>query len=458
MEQWKCHWKDYYKILQVHPSAEPEVIEVAFKKLSLKYHPDQNKGSKEAEEKFKEINEAHETLKDPEKRGKYASEWSKRVGKPAEFEDTHEFPKPKPVVDPSHIDFRDVSPGEIQKATFVIRNNGGPYSKIWFSNPNSWLSVVTWGPLTPDQDDELPLQVEIEAQGEDSSNNYSEIIRVRLDEEETRIRISLQTKPPPQKQEPRFARKFISAVAVTGVILMAIILIQKEKSQPPPQAQFVFRPAENSQINMRREPLEWAEVVATISVYKGQPLGVFDTTDGWYKIGVKRGEKVEYGWIRISMIDTGKPPRTPPGSQYSSKPPIEEPPIEERENVTVWATQKEVYAGMSVKEGDSLIFSADSKIDWDEDKGRVQTGPIGISFEGTTLFLPQELLSPSSNIGCLLGKIGKDGSWFHIGNSKRMKAQNAGNLYLTFNRRKNDDRDASGSFTVEIVRKTKNNS
>ncbi|MDL2266642.1 J domain-containing protein [Desulfovibrio sp. OttesenSCG-928-G15] len=64
-------YKDYYKSLGVSKSATTEEIGKAYKKLARKYHPDLNQGDKKAEEKFKEINEAHEVLKDPEKRKMY---------------------------------------------------------------------------------------------------------------------------------------------------------------------------------------------------------------------------------------------------------------------------------------------------------------------------------------------------------------------------------------------------
>ncbi len=63
--------KDYYKILGVSKDASPEEIKKAFRKLALKYHPDRHKGDKEAEERFKEINEAYAVLSDPEKRRQY---------------------------------------------------------------------------------------------------------------------------------------------------------------------------------------------------------------------------------------------------------------------------------------------------------------------------------------------------------------------------------------------------
>lgn len=62
---------DYYKILELTKSASPEEIKKAYRRLARKYHPDLNPSSKEAEKKFKEINEANEVLSNPENRKKY---------------------------------------------------------------------------------------------------------------------------------------------------------------------------------------------------------------------------------------------------------------------------------------------------------------------------------------------------------------------------------------------------
>lgn len=64
-------YKDYYKLLGVSKKATKDEIGKAFKKLARKYHPDFNNGDKEAESKFKDINEAYEVLKDEEKRKLY---------------------------------------------------------------------------------------------------------------------------------------------------------------------------------------------------------------------------------------------------------------------------------------------------------------------------------------------------------------------------------------------------
>ncbi len=62
---------DYYEILEVDRSASFEEIKKAYRKLALKYHPDRNPDDKEAEEKFKQINEAYQVLSDKEKRALY---------------------------------------------------------------------------------------------------------------------------------------------------------------------------------------------------------------------------------------------------------------------------------------------------------------------------------------------------------------------------------------------------
>jgi len=64
-------YKDYYKILGVPKTASQEEIKQSYRKLALKHHPDKNQGNRESEERFKEIGEAYEVLKDPEKRKKY---------------------------------------------------------------------------------------------------------------------------------------------------------------------------------------------------------------------------------------------------------------------------------------------------------------------------------------------------------------------------------------------------
>lgn len=63
--------KDYYELLEVNKDAGADEIKRSFRKLAMKYHPDRNPGDKEAEQRFKEINEAYEVLKDEQKRAAY---------------------------------------------------------------------------------------------------------------------------------------------------------------------------------------------------------------------------------------------------------------------------------------------------------------------------------------------------------------------------------------------------
>ncbi|WP_194850470.1 DnaJ C-terminal domain-containing protein [Nonlabens antarcticus] len=72
-------FKDYYKVLGVSNTATVKEIKTAYRKLARKYHPDLNPDNKDAEQKFKEINEANEVLSDPENRKKhdqYSQDWN----------------------------------------------------------------------------------------------------------------------------------------------------------------------------------------------------------------------------------------------------------------------------------------------------------------------------------------------------------------------------------------------
>jgi curved DNA-binding protein len=85
-------YKDYYEILGVPPNAELKVIKQTYRQLARKLHPDVNPGNKEAEEKFKTINEAYQVLSDAEQRKKYDElraqyqQWQQTGGRQQEFD------------------------------------------------------------------------------------------------------------------------------------------------------------------------------------------------------------------------------------------------------------------------------------------------------------------------------------------------------------------------------------
>jgi len=109
-------FKDYYAVLGVPRTATEKEIHSAFRKLARRHHPDVNPGDKSAEDRFKEINEAHEVLSDPEKRKKYdelGPRWQEyeaweRAGKPGPNPFTGGGPQVR-------TEYRTVSPEELEE-------------------------------------------------------------------------------------------------------------------------------------------------------------------------------------------------------------------------------------------------------------------------------------------------------------------------------------------------------
>ena len=93
-------YKDYYGILGVPPDADKKDVRQTFRQLARKYHPDLNPGNKEAEEKFKTINEAYQVLSDAEQRKKYDAlraqyqQWQQTGGRQQDFDWQNYYAQP----------------------------------------------------------------------------------------------------------------------------------------------------------------------------------------------------------------------------------------------------------------------------------------------------------------------------------------------------------------------------
>jgi hypothetical protein len=77
MEPWEQQWNDYYKTLRLHPDAEPEIVRCTYLRLAQLFHPDKD-SSPGADKRFSLINEAFETLSDPDRRARYHSAFKAR--------------------------------------------------------------------------------------------------------------------------------------------------------------------------------------------------------------------------------------------------------------------------------------------------------------------------------------------------------------------------------------------
>jgi len=90
---------DYYEVLQVHPMAEAEVVQAAYRRLAMKYHPDVSPGA-QSQQRMAQLNQAYEVLRDPQKRRAYDRQRGGAAASPA----------PTPAYTSSHVD---VVPGKL---------------------------------------------------------------------------------------------------------------------------------------------------------------------------------------------------------------------------------------------------------------------------------------------------------------------------------------------------------
>ena len=202
--------EDHYRMLGVGPEASAEEIRRAYRAKAMAFHPDRMAGASDEEkraagEKLKAVNRANEVLSDPARRQRYHPEWLAKNS------------PPRPVVDSVRIAFDDALVGETRRASFVVKNMGGPYQRIRISNPDSWLRVTGYQSLTVQ--DELPLRVDIEAQGGEWDKAYRETISVGLDDQQTWVTVGLRTRSGPRlRARGSESRSAHGAGTIVGVL------------------------------------------------------------------------------------------------------------------------------------------------------------------------------------------------------------------------------------------------
>jgi len=141
---------DLYRVLQVDPSADPDVIEAAYKRLALKYHPDHNRGDARAEEQMKRINEAYRVLRRADLRAVYDARSGARL--------------PELQVTPGVVLIRDLDPAarEINFSVRLTQVSGPPFDpsihRIDLTLGAPWSQAeVQWHW----SDDHLPANVDL---------------------------------------------------------------------------------------------------------------------------------------------------------------------------------------------------------------------------------------------------------------------------------------------------------
>lgn len=165
-------FKDYYKILGVSPNASTEEIKKAFRRLARQYHPDMNPNDPQAEERFKEINEAYEVLSDPEKRRKYDEmrrqyEAWQRAGRPGGHFDWSRWATGR-AGQPGTVYVEYVTPEDLRDFAHIFGDLGGfgfsDFFRQFFSGVGRQPRGYTWRQPRPrrGRDLEEPLQITLE--------------------------------------------------------------------------------------------------------------------------------------------------------------------------------------------------------------------------------------------------------------------------------------------------------
>ena len=248
--------KDYYGVLGVLKNATPEQIKQAYRKLVRENHPDRFTGTRkkyeqtgdpdllkiidekitQANEKTQEINEAYQTLSDPDKRRDY----DRTSGSTSRGTPSPPSPKPKPeiVLSTTNLNFGLMTKEDKKVMSFTIDNHGGMPEEIHID----WKTVPTWGELViePHPTHTFPIKVTVEVKTEKlATDSYIGRIVVIVDGEEFGVSVSVKVvipAPAPTPMSPRPKTTVATSpptpikaprgiIGFTGSILMIIMFI-----------------------------------------------------------------------------------------------------------------------------------------------------------------------------------------------------------------------------------------
>jgi curved DNA-binding protein len=119
--------KDYYDVLGVSRGSNQKEIQSAFRKLARKLHPDVNPGDKQAEERFKEVSQAHDVLSDPEKRklyDRFGSDWHSAAAAGIDPDAPGPYGRPGAAGGP-RVDYQTIDPQEFEDLLRGARGDAG---------------------------------------------------------------------------------------------------------------------------------------------------------------------------------------------------------------------------------------------------------------------------------------------------------------------------------------------
>jgi len=151
-------FKDYYEILGVAPTADKKVIQQTFRQLARKHHPDVNPGNKDAEEKFKTINEAYQVLSDAKQRKKYDElraqyqQWQKTGGQQQDFDWQNWSSQPDQGARTQYTNAEDLED---------LFGNASPYSDFFSNIFGGKASTGRSAPINPRRGRDVEYEVDL---------------------------------------------------------------------------------------------------------------------------------------------------------------------------------------------------------------------------------------------------------------------------------------------------------